>query len=98
MFLFSGRVSLDLLIREAMSVDAKPVGPRLSQREVARIATETAVRAGFLLTDYEEPQADYTAEDKTWLVSFNGVIRRPGNYVAIFVNDETGVTRIFRGR
>lgn len=82
-------------VYDETSPGAKPAVTRLSHTEVIHLASQTAERAGFRLADYREPHATYKTETKTWFAFFHGVGAR--KHFGIFVNDETGATRISRG-
>ncbi|HUR46219.1 MAG TPA: hypothetical protein VMZ27_10120 [Candidatus Saccharimonadales bacterium] len=75
--------------------EAKPAALRLSSTDAIRVARQTAERAGFRLGDFKEPHATYETKDKAWFVFFHGATAR--TYFGIFVDDETGATRIYPG-
>ena len=79
---------------------ARPDGARLSQSEVIRIATQAAERDGFRIADYKQPEAHYefTRKDKSWVVFFDGRVAMPGHHFGVYVDDQTGETRIHRGQ
>jgi hypothetical protein len=85
---------------QAVAPDTRRDGARLSQSEVIRIATQVAEREGFRIADYKQPEAHYefTRKDKSWIVFFDGRVAMPGHHFGVSIDDQTGETRIFRGR
>ena len=76
-----------------------PAGPRLSAVQVIELADTEAHRQGYNLGEYQRPQADYTAADETWSVSYNqtdadGV----GKQFSVSVEDKTKKTSVVAGR
>jgi hypothetical protein len=74
-------------------------GARLRTAEVIRIAKQVAEQKGIDLHRYKEPEAhfEFTREDKSWFVFFNGREAVPGNHFSVSVDDQTGETRLFGG-
>jgi hypothetical protein len=72
----------------------------LTQAEAVRIAGEAAVKHGYRLADYEEPQAHYefTHKDRTWVIFYVGKVRLPGNHFLVWVDDRTGEVRVVGGK
>jgi hypothetical protein len=85
---------------QASLSDIRPEGAHLTTTEAIRIARETAERQGVRLRDYKEPEAHYefTREDQSWFVFFNGRVAMPGNHFSVSVDDQTGKAQFFGGR
>ncbi len=74
-----------------MAPGTKPAGARLSTTEAIDIAKRTAERKGVDLRDFHEPEAHYefVFKNKTWFVSFQGLVPAIGNHFSVYVNDRT---------
>ena len=72
----------------------------MSPAEAIRIAKQAAERQGSDLRRYKEPEARYefTRNDKSWWVFFDGRVPMPGNHFAVSVDDQTGDTRFIPGK
>ena len=76
-------------------LDTRPEGARLTPRQAMQIATGAAEREGKNMSDFKEPEARYgSVRKKTWQVFFEGRVSSPGNQFYIYVDDETGETRL----
>jgi hypothetical protein len=75
-------------------------GARLSQAQAISIAKKAAERAGYRLTDYEEPRANYefTKKNKKWSAFFVGRDPKPGNHFLIWIDDQTEKTEVIPGQ
>ncbi len=78
---------------------APPEGARLSSAEAVRLAKEAAVRDGVELAHYGRPTARLT-KDQRWFVMFEarGILRSPGDFFAVSVDDRTGATQVLPGK
>ena len=97
--LFAG-CSRSAHVTHTSALDTKPEGARLSTAEVIRIAKQAATRQGADLRRYKEPEAlyEFTRKDKSWWVSFDGRVAMFGNHFSVSVDDQTGETRVMRGK
>jgi len=77
----------------------KPDIARLSQADVFRLAGVAAVEQGYSLEKYKDPQAHYefTRNDRTWGVFYDGKVPAPGNHFLVVINDRTGTARVMPG-
>ena len=65
-------------------------GPRLSANEVIDLANAEARKLGYDLKTYQHPQADYTATNETWSVSYDQInADGVGNHFSVSVEDKT---------
>jgi len=73
--------------------------PTMTKADVVAIANAEASRQGYDLEEYETPRAEYefTANDQTWSVFYEGKEKVPGNHFLIIINDRTGNCQLMRG-
>jgi len=74
--------------------------PHMTQSQVILAAGHAGQAAGYLLVDYEEPDAhfEFTDKDRTWSVFYQGRVASPGNHFLVVVDDRTAATRVVGGR
>ena len=72
---------------------------RVTTAEAIRIAQQAVERDGRRLRDYKPPEAhfEYTREDKSWFVFFDGRVPMPGNHFSVSIDDRTGNTELMPG-
>lgn len=69
---------------------AAPSGPRLSANEVIDLANAEARKQGYDLKTFQHPQADYTAANEMWSVSYDQInADGVGNHFSVNVEDKT---------
>lgn len=75
-------------------------GARLSQAQAISIAKKAVERAGYRLTDYEEPRANYefTKRNKKWSVFFDERDPKLGNHFLIWIDDQTEKPEVIPGQ
>ena len=71
----------------------------MSKPDAIRLAKEAAMKDGINLSDYQRPEARYGADDRTWFVFFDGRgrIRAVGSHFGVYIDDQTGESRVIRG-
>ncbi len=72
----------------------------MSQTQAVGIAGKAAVKHGYRLADYKDPQAHYefTRKDKTWSVFYDCKVPMPGHHFLVSVDDRTGEARVVPGK
>jgi hypothetical protein len=76
----------------------KANGTRLAETNVFRIAGEAAVKAGFRLADFKDPEVHSSAaRGATWTVFYEGKVPVPGNHFLVWVDDRTGDAQVMPG-
>jgi hypothetical protein len=74
-------------------------GPRLSANEVIELSNAEARKQGYDLKTFQHPQADYTAADETWSVSYDQInADGVGNRFSVSVEDKTKKTSVVPDR
>ena len=82
--------------------DKRPQGARLSPKEALQLAARAAEREGIDVSRYKKPEIDFrNTRDKRWAVFWDGpglFTQVVGDHLTVFVDDQTGETRVMRGR
>jgi hypothetical protein len=74
-------------------------GPRLTAAEVIELANAEANKRGYKVGEYQRPQADFTAADETWSVSYDQKYADGfGKHFSVSVEDKTKKASIAAGR
>jgi hypothetical protein len=89
--------SLILLLSSCNLV--RPDGARLSRGAAWRAAEQTARQEGIPMKIYKHQKGSYLPDRGFWCMTFEerGYFLAVGDQFAVFVNDQTGQTRIARG-
>ena len=74
--------------------------PRLTVRQVIRLADAEARRQGYSLREFKPPQAhyNYTEPDDTWWVFYDGKVAAVGNHFSVTIEDKTKKLWLMPGR
>src|SRR5688572_2227261 len=91
---------ITLILTISLSTAATPVAPAsLKEHEVIKLANAAAMKKGYKLEDYEKPKAKYEVswEPASWIVSYQGKLRAPGNHFFVIVDDKTKSTELWPG-